>query len=152
MGCGETESGASQWFVEVFGESEEGTFRGFKLEDLLGEVREKETLPLKTDDEFGLVYQLQTGLGERAVIEYMSRMGDPRIVNAIILNVFLPDEGMASRRYNETEAWLRQRHGVPDGSFGDFQWRDRDRQLDIALRLLSDKKSFSLNFAPLQGL
>jgi len=152
MGCGETESGASQWFVEVFGESEEGTFRGFKLEDPLGEVREKETLPLKTDDEFGLVYQLQTGLGDRAVIEYMSRMGDPRMVNAIILNVFLPDEGMASRRYNETEAWLRQRHGVPDGSFGDFQWRDRDRQLDIALRLLSDKKSFSLNFAPLQGL
>lgn len=147
--CNPSETGRSQRFERVFGDESTGLFRGHQLGQELESIKDREAASLKTEDQFGLVYEINLDREGQAIIEYMSREGSPRVLQAIVVNVLLAGEEEATEFYNEAEAALRQRHGVPDGSFGQYQWKDADRDLDITLRLLSDKKSWSLNFAPL---
>ena len=152
IGCQSPDEATSDWAREVLGDPAAGTFRGHQLGDSLPAVRERETFPLHLEDEFGLVFLHAIGPEEEARLEYMAPLDGGKVLEAILLNAFLGNEARATDRYSETEAWLRQRHGVPEGSFGQYQWKDADRGLEISLRLLSDKKSFSLNFARLDAL
>lgn len=133
-------------FDKIFREGE-GTFRGVDLGDDLEKVRKIENGLALNDDRFGLVYRTNLDEGEKCMVEYMSMGDEPRTVSAILVNAMLAREQEATRLYNEVEAYLRGRHGVPEGSFGTYAWLDPERSLDITLRMLSDKKSFSLNFA-----
>ena len=135
-----------EYFKKIFKGGEE-TFRGLDLGDDLQEVRKAEGGSPHNDDEFGLAYKLNLGEGEECLVEYMSLAGEERKLQSILVNVALAEEAQTTALYNEVEAFLRRRHGVPDGSFGNYEWKDEESNLDISMRMLSDKKSFSLNFA-----
>lgn len=138
----------SRLFREVFGE-DAAHFRGVTLGESLAQVREKETGRPYRDDAFGLEYRLNVGTERPATVEYMSRTGEERLVESIVLNLRLEDEGETSRLYSEIESHLRNRHGVPQGNLGNLLWEDEDQGVQAILRLLDDKKGISLNFAPL---
>lgn len=148
--CGPPKAERSELFTKLYGD-ESGDFRGVNLGEPLEKVKEAETGSPKTTDRFGYVYKINLGEEKYAMLEYMSREGENRIVNAIVANVFLNDEGETSDIYRESEEFLRGRHGVPDGNFGSYRWSDGEKEMEISLRLLDDKKSFSLNFAPRAG-
>ena len=151
VACSPPKPERSELFGKLFGD-ESGDFRGIELGDPLTEVKETEPGTPKTLDRFGYVYQLNLGEERYAMLEYMSKdQVETRIVNAIVINVFLKDEGEASDIYKESEAFLRGQHGVPEGTFGSYEWQNEDKEIVITLRLLDDKKSFSLNFAPAKG-
>ncbi len=155
QGCADPKPERSELFTKLFGD-ESGDFRGIEVGSPLENVKETEPGSPKTSDRFGYVYQINLGQDKYAMVEYMSKdQPDPtakRIVNAIVVNVFLKDEGETSDIYRESEAFIRGRHEVPEGNFGDYEWVNEDEELVISLRLLDDKKSFSLNFAPIKGI
>lgn len=140
----------SPLFGEIFLD-QSGTFRGIDPGQPLDDARKKEPQKPYSDDAYGLVYKLNVGQGKTCFVEYMSKEGKPRLVNAIVTNVILGDEGETSNLYSEMEFFLRERHGVPQGSLGDYRWEDQERNLNVMLRLLDDKKGLSLNFVPLSG-
>ena len=144
--CQSDEVAHSEYFKKIFKE-EQGLFRGIALGDALEAVRQAEGGKPVNDDAFGLAYKVNLGEGEECLVEYMSLAGEKRMVQSILVNVMLGVEAETTALYNEIEAFLRGRHGVPDGSFGGYRWRDEEFNLAISLRLLADKKSFSLNFA-----
>lgn len=148
--CGTPKAERSELFSKLYAD-ESGDFRGLTLGDPIQDVKKTEPGAPKTFDRFGYVYKLNLGEEKYAMLEYMSREGENRILNAIVANIFLNDEGETSDIYRESEEFLRGRHGVPDGTFGSYRWDDEDKGMYISLRLLDDKKSFSLNFAPAQG-
>ncbi len=148
--CGAPKAERSELFTKLYG-NEKGDFRGVSLGDLLQSVKEVEPGSPKTTDRFGYVYKINLGEEKYAMLEYMSKEAETRIVNAIVVNVFLKDEGETSEIYRESEEFLRGRHGVPEGNFGSYRWSDGEKEMEISLRLLDDKKSFSLNFAPKAG-
>ena len=162
--CEPEEVAHSEYFKKIFKE-ERGLFRGLALGVGMVEVREAEGGKPLYDDAFGLAYKVNLGEGEECLVEYMGVGGEEEAVGldrqeesngvegkerelvSILVNVMLGNEAETTALYNETEAFLRGRHGVPDGSFGGYRWRDEELNLAISLRLLADKKSFSLNFA-----
>jgi len=151
--CGSPRLERSELFTKLFGD-ESGTFRGVELGQPLQKVQSQEKGSPRNTDRFGYVYRLDLG-GERyAMLEYMSKDSksqENRIVNAIVVNVFLSDEGETSDLYKETEEFLRSQYGVGDGSFGEFNWNAEEKGIRVTLRLLDNKKSFSLNFVPADG-
>ena len=150
LSCAPPKPERSELFTKLFAD-ETGDFRGIELGDPLSRVEEAEPGAYRNFDRFGYVYKLNLGEERYAMLEYMSRDGDQRIVNAIVLNTFLKDEGETSEIYRESEEFLRGRLWFPEGTFGCYRCNDEANGMVISLRLLDDKKSFSLNFAPVQG-
>ena len=153
LGCQGPQQAHSAEFTALFRSEEAPGFRGYRPGDPLAKVLEQEEGAARTADAYGLVYEIILGEEKTARIDYMSREGGtPRRLSAIVVQVKTPEEAAASELYTEIEAFLRGRHGVPNGSFGQYRWRDEESELEVELRMLSDKKSFSLNFAGLVQL
>lgn len=147
QGCASPSLERSELFSKLFGD-ESATFRGVELGEPLDEVKTKEEGAPRNSDRYGYVYRLDLGAERYAMLEYMSKAQENRIVNAIVVNVFLTDEGETSDLYKESEEFLRSKYGVGDGSFGEFNWDAEEKGIQVTLRLLDNKKSFSLNFVP----
>lgn len=141
-------------FNEIFGEEQEATFRGIRLGDDLESVKGKERTGPKHDDQWGYVYEYRLEGKNRYFLEYITKNkdGKARKVDSIVLNVLLEEKGEASKLFTEMEQHLRKVHGVAEGGLGNLKWEDDEQNLNVALRMLDDKRSISLNYVPLQPL
>lgn len=150
MGC-KRESKHSELFEKIFKEDAGGTFRGVDLGMDLIQVREKEGSNPKHDDQWGYVYEYALGGKRKYFLEYICRDPETRKVNAIVVNIFLEEKADASDFFTEAEIHLRNLYGVADGNLGNLRWHQEEINLMVALRMLDDKKSISLNYGGLQA-
>jgi hypothetical protein len=142
----------SEEFSKIFRQDKDGTFRGVDLGMPLEKVKAIEGNAPKHDDQWGFVYEYGLGGKKRYFLEYICKDPKVRNVNSIVLNVFLDEKTVATHLFTEMEMYLRQRYGVADGALGNLRWSNDEANLLIALRMLDDKKSISLNYVPLQPL
>jgi hypothetical protein len=149
-GC-KREDKHSELFIKIFKPEAEGTFRGVDLGMDLEAAKAKEATSPKFDDQWGYVYEFALGGKRRFFLEYISRESPSKKVTAIVVNIFLEEKAEASDLFAEVESYLRNRYGVADGTLGNLKWSDDEKNLMIALRMLDDKKSISLNYGALQA-
>lgn len=141
----------STLFTQIF-TSEEGIFHGVNLGQKIESVLEKEETKPKHDDQWGYMFEYSLGGKKKYFLEYVCKNPKMRTVDAIVLNVYLEEKGEASKLFTEVEMYLRKKYGVADGSLGNLEWNNEEMNLTAALRMLDDKKSFSLNYVPMQTL
>jgi hypothetical protein len=139
----------SEAFQAIFKPDAGKTFRGVDLGMPLASVKALEDTVPKHDDQWGYVYQYGLGGKSRFFLEYVCRVPEQRVVNSIVVNVFLEEKADASDLFAEVERHLRDQYGVADGSLGHLTWRKEEANLMVALRMLDDKKSISLNYGAL---
>ena len=146
------EASHSEFFQKIFKEEAGGTFRGVDLGMDLLDAQKKEATAPKHDDQWGFVYEYGLGDKRRFFLEYICRDPKVRKVNAIVVNIFLEEKSESSDLFAEIETYLRNRYGVADGNLGNLKWQDDELNLLVALRMLDDKKSISLNYGSIQPL
>ena len=142
----------SELFEEIFSSEKKGVFHGVALGEKIENVLEKEKAKPKHNDQWGYMFEYGLGGKKKYFLEYVSKDPKARKVNAIVLNVYLEEKGEAAKLFTEFEMEMRQKYGVADGSLGNLEWNNEEANLTVALRMLDDKKSFSLNFVPLLPL
>jgi hypothetical protein len=152
MGGCKREDKHSELFAKIFKPEAGGTFRGVDLGMDLEAAKTKEATPPKFDDQWGYVYEYALGGKRRFFLEYISREVPAKKITAIVVNIFLEEKAEASDLFAEMESYLRNLYGVADGTLGNLRWSDDEKNLMIALRMLDDKKSISLNYGALQAL
>lgn len=150
-GC-KQQASHSELFQKVFKVEAGGTFRGVDLGMDLMDAQKKEATAPKHDDHWGFVYEYSLGDKQRFFLEYLCRDPKVRKVSAIVVNIFLEEKSEASDLFTEIESYLRNRYGVADGNLGNLNWQDDELNLLVALRMLDDKKSISLNYGSIQPL
>jgi hypothetical protein len=141
----------SELFQKIFKEEAGGTFRGVDIGTDLATVKEKEGTAPKYDDQWGYVYEYSLGGKSKFFLEYISRENPAKKVTAIVANIFLEEKAQASDLFSEIETYLRNHYGVADGTLGNLRWSDDEINLMVALRMLDDKKSISLNYGAIQA-
>lgn len=139
----------SELFDEIFTDSDSGVFHGVELGEPLENVLKKEKTAPKHDDQWGYLFEYSLGGNKKYFLEYVCKDPKVRKVNAIVLNVYLEEKGEAANLFTEFEMHFRKLYGVADGSLGKLTWDKEEANLTVALRMLDDKKSFSLNFVPI---
>ena len=149
-GC-KHEQKRSEIFDQVFKESAGGTFRGVDLGMPLETVRQKEGTEPKHDDQWGYVFEYSIGGKNKYFIEYLCKDPKAKLVNSIVVNVFLEEKSEASEFFSNSESHLRNRYGVADGNLGNLRWLDEEINLVVALRMLDDKKTISLSYGAIQS-
>lgn len=150
-GC-KRDASHSEFYQKIFKEEAGGTFRGVDLGMDLMDAQKKEATAPKHDDQWGFVYEYGLGEKRRFFLEYICRDPKARKVNAIVVNIFLEEKSEASDLFTEIETALRNRYGVADGNLGNLKWQDDELNLLVALRMLDDKKSISLNYGSIHPL
>jgi hypothetical protein len=145
------ESKHSELFEKILKESAGGTFRGIDLGMGLAAAKEKEGIEPKHDDQWGYVFEYGLGGKKKYFVEYVCRDPEAKKVNSIVVNVFLEEKAEASDLFSEMESYLRNRYGVADGNLGNLRWVDEEINLIVALRMLDDKKTISLNYGAIQS-
>lgn len=151
MGACKKQAPHSEMFTQIFKQGS-GTFRGIDLGMDLADVKLKEGIPPKHDDEWGYVFESNLGGKNRYFLEYLCLDPKVRKVNAIVLNILLEEKAMAAELFAEMESDLRSKYGAADGNLGNLKWTQEEGNLLVTLRMLDDKKSISLNFGALQPL
>ncbi len=139
----------SELFDEIVTDAKSGVFHGVELGEPLENVLKKEKRPPKHDDQWGYLFEYSLGEKKKYFLEYVCKNPKVRKVNAIVLNVYLEEKGEAAKLFTEFEMHLRQLYGAADGSLGKLTWDQEEANLTVALRMLDDKKSFSLNYVPI---
>lgn len=147
----------SEHFVTVFGEDAENSlkssrFRGVRFGMTPAEVVKTESLdPLHSDD-FGVKYETKTPDGLSLSIDYLQHPERKDGIRSIIIEMMLPEELEVIDLYRETEGYLNQFLGIPNGVRGDYSWNSEQRRMRAFLSLSEDKTSISLNLLPLEGV
>lgn len=149
--CSPEKANHSELFKQVVKPEAGGLFRGVDLGMKLDTVKQIEGANPRHDDRYGYVYEFDLGNGQEFFLEYISKNQQLRVVNSIVGNVFLKDEGEASQIYKELEAYWRASYGVAEGEMGELHWKHAEAGLYLSLRILEDKQSISFNFVPSSG-
>lgn len=141
----------SEVFEKVFKEASGGTFRGVDLGMDLKTIRKQEGAEPKHDDQWGHVYEYALSGKRKYFVEYLCLDPTVKKVNSIVVNVFLEEKSEASDFFAESEAYLRNRYGVADGTLGNLRWLDEEINLITSLRMLDDKKTISMSYGAIEA-
>lgn len=124
------------------------TSRDQMLFQNLSEIKKKEKISIKIEDEVGILYQISSSPDWSAEINYYRNLEDTTS-KAVALSIYLNfnQEKTTTQTYKLFESYFKKRYGVYDGNFGNQEWLLIEQNLRLNLKLLPNAKQILITYA-----
>lgn len=113
----------------------------------LSEIKKKETIPIKIEDEVGILYQVQSSDWSAEINYYRNLEDTSSKAVALSIHLYLKQEKSTTQTYKLFESYFKKRYGVYDGNFGNQEWLLIEQNLRLNLKLLPTENQILITYA-----